>query len=188
MASDEGRPPGPGTTSRDAAEIAWDTAQARLGRQGARLAELRTNSSVLLAASALVATFLGEASLGGAQPTGWGWAAIVCFVLGILAGIRPLWPVRDRAAATAGDRLLSAVPLLGDWLAQKSGVQLVWRSNLPLAEIAGQAAEERFASAHKLMIYADENQRLIARRARWIMWASLFLFAQALAWTLDLIA
>ena len=75
----------------DVDKLAYERASATLDHQCARLSEIRTNSSILLAATALVATFLGKWSLDKGEGT-FGDLAIAAFVVGILCGIAPSGP------------------------------------------------------------------------------------------------
>jgi hypothetical protein len=72
--------------------LAYERAAAVLDHQRARLSEIRTNSSILLAATALAASFLGDWSLDKGEGAFAG-LALGAFVLGILCGIAPVWPV-----------------------------------------------------------------------------------------------
>lgn len=65
-------------------EIAYDMSRAALADQETMVSDIRTRAGTLVAAQALVASFLGDAATGGGSLGPWGWAAIGSLTLGLL--------------------------------------------------------------------------------------------------------
>lgn len=82
--------------------LAFDFGIRALARQERRLDELRSRTGILLSASAIATSFLGERSLGDHPSSPWSLAAIACFLLVGAASVRVLWP--------RGDWLFSPLP------------------------------------------------------------------------------
>jgi hypothetical protein len=176
--------------SEGAGELAFELAKSRLDRQVARLVELRTNGSILIAATALVASFLGRTSIDRSGLNTPNWVALAFVVAGVLTGIRPLWPVRDQSARGSFDRFLRSVPFMSDRLHAALGISLVWRLHLSEAEISEWANQDlpslRLRAAKRLSEFAEVNSKLVYRRSAWIAAASLCLLGQVVAWTIGL--
>jgi hypothetical protein len=176
--------------SREAAEVAFELVKSRLDRQGVRLAEIRTNSNVLLATTALIASFLGKTSIDRNDLSPANWVAVVFLVAGVLLGIRPLWPVRDPSSGSRPKRIVAAIPLAGDWLVKRCSLDSVWRGGLSVDEVlvlgARRDAQTRLAAASRLEHNVELNQTIINRRSRWVIHASLCLVGQVTAWTIGL--
>jgi hypothetical protein len=66
-------------------EIVYEAGRDALADQEALVAGVRQRTGTLLAAHALVASFLGAATIRETGLDGWGWAAIVLLVLGLVA-------------------------------------------------------------------------------------------------------
>jgi hypothetical protein len=163
-------------------KLAYERAAAVLDHQRARLSEIRTNSSILLAATALVASFLGDWSLDKGEGT-FGVLALGTFVLGILCGIAPVWPVIQ--AQNAGLRgLLSH--LLSPRAAKRLTGNLTWgrgpsaREILAMTDVGTATAYARVAAA--LGDCAAENDSIINRRSAWVVACGLLLAAQVVLW------
>ena len=84
----------------EAAKIAYEQASERLQRQVNRLAEIRSTTSFLLAATALVASFFGDKALDASNIEPLEGIALGALVGGVLCGIIPLWPISDREPAS----------------------------------------------------------------------------------------
>ena len=79
-------------SSADLAELAFEQSQKRLDKQERVLEELRARTAVLLAASSLAASFLGNEAFGN---SGWGVTAVVAasaFLVTMLAAVYVLLP------------------------------------------------------------------------------------------------
>ena len=185
-------PSDPGGASEEAAKVAFELVKSRLDRQAVRLAEIRTNSSVLLAAAALIASFLGRTSIDRNGLSGANWVAITLLVAGVLVGIRPLWPVRVPSATSSPRRFLGSIPRVGPRLVALSGVDMVWRGSLSVAEVleldSKRDEHTRLAVAKRLAGNVESNQAIVNRRSRWVIATSLCLFGQVTAWTVGLAA
>jgi hypothetical protein len=65
-------------------EITYDMSRAALADQAALMGDLRSRAATLVAAQALVASFLGDAATDGGSLGHWGWAAVGALTLGLL--------------------------------------------------------------------------------------------------------
>jgi hypothetical protein len=65
-------------------EIAYDMSRAALADQASLVADVRSRAATLVAAQALVASFLGDAATNGGPLDAWGWAAVGALLLGLL--------------------------------------------------------------------------------------------------------
>jgi hypothetical protein len=65
-------------------EIAYDMSRAALADQEALVNGIRSRTATLVAAQALVASFLGDAATGGGALGLWSWAAVGALLLGLL--------------------------------------------------------------------------------------------------------
>jgi hypothetical protein len=65
-------------------EITYDMSRTALADQASRMADLRSRAATLVAAQALVASFLGDAATVGGPLDPWGWAAVGALTLGLL--------------------------------------------------------------------------------------------------------
>ena len=75
-------------------EIAYDIARAALADQQTRVDGLRSRTSTLVAAQALVASFLGGAALDRGPLDVWGWAAVTMLAAGLALAAAILAPWR----------------------------------------------------------------------------------------------
>jgi hypothetical protein len=174
--------------SDEAGRVALEIQTARLDAQRSRLAEMRTNSSVLLATTALVASFLGKTSLDRSGLDAANWCALIFLIFSVLFGIRPFWPVRDLERSRT-EALMRKLPF-GERLLRRSGVQLVWRSTLSVKQVADlaerDASQIRLLAAAELEAHAAVNGDLINHRSIWVMASSILLCAQVIAWVIGL--
>lgn len=86
-------------------QLAWRTWQAALrglDKQEGLLEELRTRTGVLLAASSLAASFLGQQAFQNPSPRGLAIAALAAFVISIAASVFILLPKKNLIFAEAG--------------------------------------------------------------------------------------
>jgi hypothetical protein len=65
-------------------EIAYDMSRAALADQASAVAGVRSRTATLVAAQALVASFLGDVATAGGSLDLWGWAAIGSLTIGLL--------------------------------------------------------------------------------------------------------
>lgn len=166
----------------DVDKLAYERASATMDHQRARLSEIRTNSSILLAATALVASFLGKWSLDKGEGT-FGDLAIAAFVLGILCGIAPVWPVIQTPAA--GLRGLLSLVISRDTSARVTG-GLLWGRGPSVPEILGMDRTNAYELvAKELDACASNNDKIIRRRSAWVVGCGLFLAAQVLLWIVN---
>jgi hypothetical protein len=168
--------------------LAYERAVAVLDHQRARLSEIRTNSSILLAATALVASFLGKWSLDKGDGT-FGALALGAFVLGVLCGIAPVWPVVQ--TPRAGLRgLLSR--LMSPSTAAKLTGGLLWGRGPTVRDILAMEKDGPASAYATLAIAlsdcAAENDKIINRRSAWVVACGLCLAAQVVLWVVNALA
>jgi hypothetical protein len=85
----------------DFEKLAYQEAVRGLDKQEGLLEALRTRTGVLLAASSLAASILGQEAFRNAGPQGLAIAAVVAFVISIGAGVYILLPKRTRVFPAA---------------------------------------------------------------------------------------
>ena len=180
--------PGANTLDRmelQAAKLAYEQASGRLQRQVARLAEGRSMASFLLAATGLVASFLGdhalESDVGPIEIL-----ALAALLLGVLCGIRPLHPIPDREPPE-----ISAMPITR---VSKDRMHLVtWRGAVPVEQVLALAAEAPddagvyAAVAQELEARAMVDAGLLDGRLKWVEACGGFLGLQVVLWAVALI-
>lgn len=164
------------------ADIAYETAQARLARQQTRMSEIRTNAGLLVAATSLIGT-IGNSSIREGTTLHWtAIVALVCLLVGVLTGIRPLWPLRDTHARTwldglAGGRVANAMASTLVW-----SVDVGTRRALEIRDATAAEQDMYDALAREMDDLAAVNRTLIIRRSRWLMASTLLLLAQVAMW------
>jgi hypothetical protein len=82
-------------------EIVYEAGRDTLADQEALVAGVRQRTGTLLAAHALVASFLGATTIRAAGVEGWSWVALSCLVLGLIAAAVLLAPWRLKFAIDA---------------------------------------------------------------------------------------
>jgi hypothetical protein len=88
----------------DLARIAYEASLRTLDKQDELLQELRSRTGLLLAASSLAASFLGEPALDeGSRPVA--VTALAAFAVSVLASLYVLFPRRDLVTSLAGPTL-----------------------------------------------------------------------------------
>ena len=165
-------------------EQKFDQANRRLERQRSRIAEIRTNAGVVIAATSLVGSFLGSTVIElekGADAMA--NVALVLLAVGLFLTSRALWPLRDESAKGTAEVWIRKVPKLGERLVALSGTDLVWRSGLSPEALSG----ELQTATSKLTQYAVDNQNLLDRRANMLMAAIVVLTLQTIVWTAALL-
>ena len=85
--------------------MAYEAALRGLDKQEGLLEELRTRTGVLLAASSLAASFLGQQAFRHPSPKGLAIAALAAFVISISTSVFILMPKKDLIFATVGSGL-----------------------------------------------------------------------------------
>lgn len=65
-------------------EIAYDMSRAALADQASSVAGIRSRTATLVAAQALVTSFLGDVATDGGSLDPWGWAAVGSLAVGLL--------------------------------------------------------------------------------------------------------
>jgi hypothetical protein len=83
-------------------KLAYEAALRGLDKQEGLLEELRTRTGVLLAASSLAASFLGQRAFQDTSPRGLVFAALIAFVISIAASVFILLPKKNLIFAEAG--------------------------------------------------------------------------------------
>jgi hypothetical protein len=83
-------------------KLAYEAALRGLDKQEGLLEELRSRTGVLLAASSLAASFLGQRAFQNPSPRGLAIAALVAFVVSIAASVFILLPKKNLIFAEAG--------------------------------------------------------------------------------------
>lgn len=73
-------------------EITYEAGRAALADQESRVSDIRQRTGTLLAAQALVASFLGSAAINGQRFDVWSWLALVAFVVGLVLAAAVLAP------------------------------------------------------------------------------------------------
>jgi len=86
----------------DFEKLAYEAALRGLDKQEGLLEELRTRTGVLLAASSLAASFLGQQAFQDPSPRGLAITALVAFVVSIAASVFILLPKKNLIFAEAG--------------------------------------------------------------------------------------
>jgi hypothetical protein len=84
-------------------EIAYDAGRGALADQQTLVSDIRQRTGMLLAAHALVASFLGAAAIRAHGLGPWGWVALGALVLGLSTAAVILAPWRLKFAVDAGD-------------------------------------------------------------------------------------
>ncbi len=95
-------------------KLAYEAAQRGLDKQEGLLEELRSRTGVLLAASSLAASFLGQQAFRHPHPRGFAIAALVAFVISITASVFILLPKKNLVFAAVGSRLYEGLYALRD--------------------------------------------------------------------------
>jgi len=95
-------------------KLAYETALRGLDKQEGYLEELRARTGVLLAASSLAASFLGQQAFSHPDPQGLVVIALLAFVASIGAGVFILVPKKDLIFAQAGVGLYEGLFALRD--------------------------------------------------------------------------
>jgi hypothetical protein len=149
-------------------EITYEAGRHALAEQEAFVGGIRQRTGTLLAAHALVASFLGATTIRRVGLDGWGWVALTALVLGLV---------------------LAAV-LLSSWR------RLAFAVDAPelYEELYEQAAAEAEAETLGWLASAGYGyQALRARNAAAVLWMSrmssalgVLMVAQTLAWLIDL--
>jgi hypothetical protein len=161
-------------------KVRYELATAEVARQHARIAEIRTNAGIVIAAVSLVASFLGAKTIDLAHHvSGLSIAALAVLPLAIFAAGRAIWPPRDELGC------------LGDWALKRSkriqrwtGFALVFRHEPPPKTLTKDESYESLAK--KLREMVGENQKLINRRSRMLMTAIGVLWVDAVLWAIAL--
>lgn len=110
-------------------EVAYDAVRHALADQERLVAGVRQSTGTLLAAHALVASFLGAEALHAAGLTSWSWIGIAALFAGLLLGVALLSSWRLSFAIDPGE-LLDVIRPLADREASQDGLR--WLSELSL--------------------------------------------------------
>jgi tetrahydromethanopterin S-methyltransferase subunit B len=89
----------------DLEQLAHESALRALDKQERLLEELRARTGILLAASSLAASFLGDAAFGDSGPVGLAVAALLAFIVSTGASVYVLAPKRDLIFSLSGPGL-----------------------------------------------------------------------------------
>lgn len=158
----------------------FDQASAVVARQGIRLAEIRTNAGIVIAATSLVASFLGSKVIELEKGShGVSDFALALLFVGLGFTVRALWPLRDATGEGIAEKVIGKVSAS---LVRLSRTDLVWRAGLSGDDLSLPLSQ----AAQKLTEYADDNQKLLDRRANMLMAAIFVLFLQGILWAVAL--
>jgi hypothetical protein len=167
---------------RELHQLAYERAATLLDRQRARLMETRTNGSILIAATALAASFLGRWSLDKGEGT-FAELAIAAFALGILFGVAPLWPVMITPRSGQRGLIARLLPHIEAWSMTE---ERAWRRGPTGKEILAiddqKAATAQATLALLLTECLEANSRIVRRRSTWVVGCAICLAAQTLFW------
>jgi hypothetical protein len=120
-------------------QITYEAGRHALADQETLVSGIRQRTGTLLAAHALVASFLGGATLSSLGLDGWGWAALSALLLGLLTGAILLAPWDLKFSVTAPElynkifavALLPSSPDNSRWLVEAaSGYEALRKLNL----------------------------------------------------------
>lgn len=114
--------------------MAYEAALRGLDKQEGLLEELRTRTGVLLAASSLAASFLGQQAFQDPSPRGLAVAALVAFVVSIATSVFILLPKKNLIFAEAGAGLYEGLYAFRDDIPEvyrrlAYDLDLFWDSN-----------------------------------------------------------
>jgi hypothetical protein len=90
-------------------KLAYEAALRRLDKQEGQLEELRARTGVLLAASSLAVSFLGQQAFRGPHPRLLAAAALLAFVVSIGSSVLILMPEEDLAFSEKGSRIYESL-------------------------------------------------------------------------------
>jgi hypothetical protein len=173
----------------DLPRLAYERASWLLEYQRARVTETRSNSSILIVATALVASFLGKWSLDKGEGT-LATLGLVAFALGILCGIAPMWPIIVLPTAGMTGLLSRIVPDRVRHRLLNAGP--VWDRGPGAKDILAMSDQESAAALTTLAIKftecAEVNERILRRRTKWLIACKLCLAAQVLLWIANALA
>lgn len=83
-------------------KLAYDADLRALDKQEALLEEVRSRTGLLLGASSLATSFLGQRAFAGSPATGFAIVAVVAFILSIASGVYILLPKNELVFALVG--------------------------------------------------------------------------------------
>jgi hypothetical protein len=149
-------------------EITYDAGRHALADQDAMVAGIRQRTGTLLAAHALVASFLGAATIGAHGLRGWDWVALAALAVALVVAAALLAPWRLEFAVDA--RIL-------------------------YEQLSRRVADEADVEASKHLVAAGIGYQrlrdLNAPRVRWMealsAWLSVLIVIQTVAWIAGLI-
>lgn len=102
----------------DFEKLAYEAALRGLDKQESLLEELRTRTGILLAASSLAASFLGQQAFQQPSPRGLAISALIAFVVSIGASVSILMPKENLFFSEAGAGLYEGLYAVRDDLAE----------------------------------------------------------------------
>lgn len=143
----------------DFEKLAYEEAVRGLDKQEGLLEALRTRTGVLLAASSLAASFLGQQAVSHSSPPGFAVVALLAFVASMGGGVVILLPKRDLVFATGGADCYAG-----------------------LYEIRGDMAEVYRRLAYELDRLWDSNNNAIRQLSRIFTLAAASLVVEILSW------
>lgn len=148
-------------------EITYEAGRHALSDQEAQVAGIRHRTGTLLAAHALVASFLGAASIGGRGLDAWGWVALAALVLGLIVAAVLLAPWDLTFAADARE--------VYDRLYKRA-----------TADASIGASGWLVAAGYGYQDLHQANLRKVRRMSRMSGLLGLLMVVQTLAWLVDL--
>jgi len=94
---------------KEFAQLAYETSRRSLERQEALLEELRSRTGILIATSALAASFLGKTAFKHPHPCGIVFLALAAFIISIVASVYVLMPKKDLIFMQSGPALFEGL-------------------------------------------------------------------------------
>jgi hypothetical protein len=144
-------------------EITYDAGRSALGDQETLVSGIRQRTGTLLAANALVASFLGAATIRAQGLEAFGWIALVALVLGLIVSAVLLAPWRLKFAVDARE--------IYDELYEQASAEAE-------ADTLGWLA----AAGYGYQALREENARKV-RRMSWLSGAvGILMIAQTISW------
>jgi hypothetical protein len=148
-------------------EITYDAGRHALADQEALVAGIRQRTGTLLAAHALVASFLGATTIKAVGLDGWGWVALAALVAGLAIAAILLAPWEFKFAVGA-EHLYDA--LFAQAAAEAAGDTLGWLA----------------AAGYGYQALREENAPKVRRMSRMSGLLAILMVTQTLCWLVDL--
>jgi len=167
--------------------LAYEQALRAADRDAAVLDQLRTRTAVLVTASGVVTSLMGQTALKAPHPLGLVIASLVAFAAGLAASLGVFWPAGDQGRLGPPD--LSPRGWRNRW--RRRGRERRWKVTITRRDFERRSNEHEVALKRSLadLLYRAHrlNQFTIGRRTDLFGVAALLLGAQVLLWALVLL-